>query len=150
MATERIRFRAAALWRLFLPVGVLAVVSVAIHREAWAVAHWTGYAAFGGTLVFLVAAHFLMQRYYYLDLTPEGLTIATLGRKRFFAWHDIAAVDFREREIDTAARAHVVLLKLRRASALQKIVGGDVSLLAVYELAPAEIAAKLRAQLEAA
>lgn len=150
MQTERIRFRPASLWRLFLPLALLALVSVAVNRDAWAQAHWSVYAIFGAVLVFLVAAHFFMQRYHYLELGPTGLTVATLGRRRFFSWTDITSVDFRDRDIDTAASATVILLQLRQASALRKVVGGDVSLLAVYERTPGEIVARLRERLAAA
>jgi Bacterial PH domain len=147
MATKRIRFRPARLWLMFVPIALLAVVSFLIQPEAWRSAERWVYAVFAGALVFLVAGHFLLQRYYYLELTDAGLRVATLGGQRFYRWEQIEGIDFAEREIDTAARGTVLLLRLREASKVRRLVGGDVSILAVYEKSPEEIVAMIRERL---
>lgn len=147
MATERIRFRPVRLWLMFLPVALLAVVSFLIQPEAWRKAEWWVHAVMGGALVFLIAGHFLMQRYYYLELTDAGLRVATLGGQRFYRWEQIESIDFAQREIDTAARGTVLLLQLREASKVRRMVGGDVSILAVYEKSPEEIVDLIRERL---
>lgn len=149
MADERISFRAASMWRLFLPLAMLVAISVLVNREAWTRVNGLIYGVFAGTLVLARAAHFLLRRYYFLEFAPAGLTVATLGRQRFVPWSEIEGVDFARRD-GAASAAHVILLKLRRASALRKIVGGDLSSLAVYDRTPAKIVALLRARLETA
>ena len=151
MPTERIRFHPARLWKLFLPIAALAAISVAVDPDKWRHAPRWVYAVLAGAGAFLVAGHFLLQRYYYLELSDAGLTIATLGGHRFFPWHQIEGAGAAEREIDTVARADVVLLRLHEASLLSQmtrsVTGGNISLLAVYELPPAEIARLIRARL---
>lgn len=81
-----IRFHAGGWLKLWVPVGVLAAISLIFNRSAWRQAALWEYAVIGGLPVAIIGLWLLSRRSNYLRLNPAGLTIHYAVRRRFFPW----------------------------------------------------------------
>jgi hypothetical protein len=146
-----IRFNRWRLLLVFLPLAVLIVISVVIGPEKWLTAELWVYCAFAALVVFLLVACVAMPYCYYLQLTPEGLTVQFIGSKRFYRWDEIH--NFRVLSGGPSMTTQQIIFDLTadspKRSTLVKagalISGYDVSVLATYDLAAEDVVLLLTA-----
>jgi hypothetical protein len=147
MTVQIVRFSRLRLLLVFVPLFVLLAISVAMNPDRWLDAEPWVYAIFGGIALLLVLGTLFLPFFYYLRLTPEGLTIHYIGSERFFTWSEVRG--FRvQRRVRRGALAQLVVFDLTEDSShrttlnrLTSAVNGyDISILATFTISASDLA----------
>ena len=147
-AERIVRFSAFKLILFFLPVALLATLSVAIDPQAWRKEpHWPA-CVLVAAVAFLVYGCLVWPRTFYLRLTPEGLFIHRGMSEQHYHWSEV--YDFRV--VDGPGRTGIrIVWNLTNESphrtaliiAAHSVLGHDGSLLNTFAIPADELVALL-------
>jgi len=151
-----IRFNGLRFLRAFISFFILVAISLVVNFDQWLHAPtWTLW-TMGIFFAFLLFGCLVMPNRYFLHLQLEGLTIQYLTAKRFYTWSEVW--DFRvvKQSINHLPVGSVIgfnltedsphrtrLTKLANASRRLQMLGErgyDVSIFAVFDLSPEDLA----------
>jgi hypothetical protein len=142
-----IRFNRWKLVLLFVPLLLLAALSLAINFQAWVDAQLWVHLVCGGVVALVVLGCIFLPKRYYLCLTPNGLIIQYVGSRRFYTWDELTNIRTESTSMDGTPSGNRILLDLDESSPRRNarmrltrpIVGYDVAIFATFDRSASEI-----------
>lgn len=136
-----IRFSRTKFLLLFSPLLVLMAISLAIDFEQWK--HLSGLeeVIIGGSFLFFLAGILILPYRYFLQLSPQGLTVFHVAGKNSYSWDEIVEFRIMSRGFNHVPLGKLIVFDLREDSphltAIRRLASPvtkyDVSILATFD-----------------